>query len=314
MTIFYLPDLGEGLAEAVIHEWHVKTGDVLKTDQLMLSVETAKSIVEVPSPFAGKVVQLFASQGATLKTGEALIDIETDQQTATVAGKLESSDIVLEEENFDVSPSVTLSSQSQNWLAKADKISGLRLSMAKNMQKARQEVLQATIFEKANIAHWFDQNQSTKPDITSSIIQAICKACKVEPALNSWYDGKTQKRLIHDKVNLGLALDTPEGLLVPVIKNAQTKSSDELRTTINQFKEKNLSPELFQEGTITLSNIGTLAGIYGTPIVMPPTVAIIAIGKIDKTHHQLPISLSFDHRVVTGGEAARFLAALLESL
>jgi 2-oxoisovalerate dehydrogenase E2 component (dihydrolipoyl transacylase) len=312
MTIFYLPDLGEGLAEAIIHEWHIKVGDVIKIDQLMVSVETAKSIVEIPSPFAGKVVQLFSPSGATLKTGEALLDIETDQQTATVAGKLESSDIVLEEENFDIVPTQTISSHS--WTSKADKISGLRLSMAKNMQKARQEVLQATIFDSANIAQWFDKNQTIQQDITATIIQAICKACKKEPALNCWYDGRTQKRLLQDKVNLGIALDTPEGLLVPVIKDAEKKNSEELRTVINQYKEKNLSPELFQEATITLSNIGTLAGTFGTPIVMPPTVAILAVGKIDKAQHQLPLSLSFDHRVVTGGEAARFLAALIAAL
>lgn len=313
MTIFYLPDLGEGLAEAIVHEWHVKPGDHLKADQLMLSVETAKSVVEIPSPFAGKVLELFVKDGTNVKTGEALIDIQTEQHTATVAGKLESSDIVLEEENFDLPTSTTASSNQAHWLSTAERISGLRLSMAKNMQKARQEVMHATLFEKAMIAHWY-QSDAPKLDITSTIIQAICKACIASPSLNAWYDGRTQKRLLHSTVNLGIALDTPEGLLVPVIKSAEKKSPEELREQLNLFKQKALSPDAFQQATITLSNVGTLAGTYGTPIVMPPTVAILAVGKIDKVNHLLPLSLSFDHRVVTGGEAARFLAALIEGL
>src|SRR5471030_1751356 len=112
MTLFYLPDLGEGLAEATIHEWHVKPGDIVKTDQLMVSVETAKSIVDIPSPNDGTIKKLGGAVSDIIKTGQVLVDIETaehenkndhkNEHTATVAGKLETSDIVLAPETGDI--------------------------------------------------------------------------------------------------------------------------------------------------------------------------------------------------------------------
>ncbi len=303
MTIFHLPDLGEGLAEATIHEWHVKTGDSVKTDQLMVSVETAKAVVEVPSPYDGIIKQLFGKAGDVIKTGEALIEIETQSATATVAGKLETSDIILEPETF-IQANTTAA-----WQSNAEKLSGIRLSMSQNMRRAADEVVPASIFDEADISAWPE-----KSDITARLIQALCYACQKEPELNAWFDGRQQKRLIHKEVHLGLALDTPQGLLVPVIKNAEKKSASELRDTINTFKTTHLTPDHFQGGTITLSNIGTMAGYFATPVVLPPTVAIVASGKINKQTKKLPLSLTFDHRTVTGGEASRFLGAMLESL
>jgi 2-oxoisovalerate dehydrogenase E2 component (dihydrolipoyl transacylase) len=307
MTIFYLPDLGEGLAEAIIHEWHVKVNDEIKTDQTMVSVETAKALVDIPAPFGGRVAQLFAQTGDTLKTGEALIDIESDtHNTATVAGKLETSNLILEEENFDIPHA---ESRGANWLDQAEKLSGIRLSMARNMRRAHQEVVSASIFEEADVSSFAE-----KTDITARIIHALCEACKAEPSLNAWYDGRQQKRLLHPAVQLGLAMDTPQGLLVPVIKNANEKSSEELRTIINTYKKGPVSAENFQGATIMLSNIGNMAGRFATPIVLPPTVAIIATGKIDAQTKKLPLSLSFDHRAVTGGEASRFLGMMIRTL
>jgi 2-oxoisovalerate dehydrogenase E2 component (dihydrolipoyl transacylase) len=291
-------------AEATIHEWHVKTGDNVKTDQLMVSVETAKAVVEVPSPYDGIIKQLFGKAGDVIKTGEALIEIETQSaETATVAGKLETSDIILEPETF------TQANTTSAWQSNAEKLSGIRLSMSQNMRRAADEVVSASIFDEADISNWAE-----KTDITARLIQALCYACEKEPTLNSWFDGRQQKRLIHKDVHLGLALDTPQGLLVPVIKNAEKKSAADLRTIINQFKTTHLTPDHFQGGTITLSNIGTMAGYFATPIILPPTVAIIASGKINKQTKKLPLSISFDHRTVTGGEASRFLGAMMESL
>jgi 2-oxoisovalerate dehydrogenase E2 component (dihydrolipoyl transacylase) len=306
MTTFYLPDLGEGLAEAMIQEWYIKLNEEITADQNMISVETAKAVVDIPAPFAGRVVQLFAKAGDTLKTGEALIEIETAAHTATVAGKLETSNIILDEENFDLPQTET---RRTVWTDKAEKLSGIRLSMAQNMRRAHQQVVQASIFEEADISGFTE-----KTDITVSIIQALCEACKAEPALNCWYDGRQQKRLLHDIVNIGLALDTPQGLLVPVIKNAETHAPAMLRDIITIYKKGPIGHEHFQEATILLSNIGNMAGRFATPIVLPPAVAIVATGKIDKKSQKLPLSLSFDHRAVTGAEAARFLGAMVKNL
>jgi 2-oxoisovalerate dehydrogenase E2 component (dihydrolipoyl transacylase) len=318
MTIFHLPDLGEGLAEATIHEWHIKVGDEIKTDQNMISVETAKALVDIPSPFTGKVSKLFFNAGDTVKTGEALLEIATESTTATVAGKLETSEIVLDAENVQ-----QISAAPTTWQSKAEKLSAARLAMAYNMKRSHREVVPACIFEEVVLPEWPE-----KTDITAKLVQAVCYACQQAPALNAWYDGSKQVRLLHEKIHLGLAMDMPQGLFVPVIKNAEQLSPIELRKTIEAFKQQltqnKQKPELFQGATITLSNIGNIAGRFAVPVVIPPTVAIIAIGKSYETviaqegklisARALPLSLSFDHRAVTGAEGSRFISAMQKYL
>jgi len=307
MSTFNLPDLGEGLAEAVIHEWHVAVGDQIKTDQIMLSVETAKALVDIPSPFNGKVLTLFAKAGETIKTGAPLLEVETDTKIGTVAGKLETSDIILAPEKHTQAKTIS------SWLSEAKPISGIRLSMARNMRRAHAEVVNANIFDEADVSGWPE-----KTDVTVRLIQALCQACKEIPELNAWYDGQKQLRLLHSNIHLGLAMDTPQGLVVPVIKNAEQKTAIELREIINHYKTElqkgHLSPDIFQGATISLSNIGNFAGQYATPIVLPPTVAIVAVGKTHAKNRTIPLSLGFDHRVVTGGEGARFLGAMIKSI
>jgi pyruvate dehydrogenase E2 component (dihydrolipoamide acetyltransferase) len=180
-----------------------------------------------------------------------------------------------------------------------------------------------TIVDDADLQNW-----SPETDITLRVIRAVTRACYAEPSLNAWYDGQQMVRQLHQHVNLGLAIDSPDGLFVPVIKNTQELQPSEIRTIINQYKaqtkDRTLPPENFRDGTITLSNFGNFAGRYANPVVVPPTVAIIGAGRIRdevvaengsvEIHRILPISLTFDHRAATGGEATRFLAALIADL
>ena len=153
-------------------------------------------------------------------------------------------------------------------------------------------------------------------------------ACTKESALNAWFDKNLNARKCFDVVNLALAIDSPDGLLVPVIHDAARYDSAELRQIINQYKQeaatRTLTVDKFKEPSITLSNFGKFAGRFASPIIVPPMVAILAVGRLYEgvvsyngqicAHKLLPLSLSFDHRAVTGGEATRFLAALIQSL
>ena len=132
----------------------------------------------------------------------------------------------------------------------------------------------------------------------------------------------------HSEINLGIAVDTPHGLYVPVIKNLAALKNDQLREKINQFKQqaqqKTLAAADLHGATLTLTNYGAIAGRYGSPIIVPPMVAIIGVGKAREAvvadqgkpavHRIIPLSITVDHRVVTGGEAARFLKAMMEDL
>ncbi|RPI40522.1 MAG: 2-oxo acid dehydrogenase subunit E2, partial [Betaproteobacteria bacterium] len=160
------------------------------------------------------------------------------------------------------------------------------------------------------------------------LIRALIAGVRAEPGLNAWFDSKTVGRHIIKKVDLGLAVDTPEGLFVPVLRNADALTPAELEAELARLiadtQARRVPPEELRGNTITLSNYGTIAGRYASPVVVPPTVAILGAGRVRDevvarnrqpvVHRVLPLSLTFDHRCVTGGEAGRFLAAVISDL
>ncbi len=200
---------------------------------------------------------------------------------------------------------------------------GVRRAMLNSMVHSHTEVVPVSIFDEADIHAW-DPNT----DITVRLIRAIVTASQKEPALNAWFDSKHAARQCFSEVHLGLAMDNDEGLFVPVIHDAAKHSDQELRHMINEFKkavsERTIGAEHLKGATITLSNFGKFAGKFASPIIVPPMVSILAVGRLYQAavvnngnieaHNMLPLSLSFDHRAVTGGEATRFLGAIIESL
>jgi 2-oxoisovalerate dehydrogenase E2 component (dihydrolipoyl transacylase) len=140
--------------------------------------------------------------------------------------------------------------------------------------------------------------------------------------------GEHLNRRLQKTVHLGVAVDTEHGLFVPVLRDIGNRSAEDLREGLNRLrsdvKARTIPPSELQGASITLSNFGTLGGRYATPIVVPPQVAIIGAGAIRrepvmvgnqvKGHRMLPLSITFDHRAATGGEAARFLQAMIASL
>jgi pyruvate dehydrogenase E2 component (dihydrolipoamide acetyltransferase) len=394
MTTFHLPDLGEGLAEAEIVAWHVKEGDAVIADQPMASVETDKAVVEVPSPFTGKITKLYAKAGDMVATGKPLVDFDlpegatapksngehaprtgdagtvvgfmsvsdrewverantdhrqTDRSplrvraapsvrmlakklevnlayvTATGRGGLITMDDVLNASDFKRQgrPAYRMPALSEQLAGEFEVLRGPRRTMAHSMSVSRDEVAQCTVFDDADVHAW---PQGT--DITSRAIRAMVAGVKAAPTLNAIFDPNGPSRRAFEQVHLGIAVDVGDKLFVPVIRNAETLSLTELRTEVKRLKDatrnRSIAPEELRDYTITLSNFGTIAGSYATPLVVPPTVAIMGTGKMRRdvvatdigveVHKRMPLSLSFDHRCITGGEACRFLAAVIEDL
>jgi pyruvate dehydrogenase E2 component (dihydrolipoamide acetyltransferase) len=204
-----------------------------------------------------------------------------------------------------------------------DQLKGVRRNMARVMADAHSKVVPTTLCDDADIGAWLPGN-----DITVRLIRALVAACKAVPALNAWFDGENLMRTLHPHVDIGIAVDTADGLFVPALRNADVLDAAGVRTALNrirdQVKTRSIPPEELKGYTISLSNFGIFAGRYATPIVVPPCVAIVAAGKLRhevvavmgaiETHRVIPLSLTFDHRAATGGEAARFLKAMLDDL
>ncbi|NRA25312.1 MAG: 2-oxo acid dehydrogenase subunit E2 [Oleispira sp.] len=216
----------------------------------------------------------------------------------------------------DVEKSARLNQQ----LGHSEKLTGVRKSMAKVMVMSQQQVVPVSLFGDATLGEaWLKKEKN----ITVIMAKAIAYACAKEPALNVWFDGDNLTRRVLDFVDLGIAVDTEQGLFVPVLRQVQSRSESDLLAGLTALKEavvkRNIPPAELTGATMILSNYGALNPVcrYGTPIVVPPMVAIIGMGAMfDDVNHEktLPISLTFDHRCVTGGEAARFMGYIVEYL
>jgi pyruvate dehydrogenase E2 component (dihydrolipoamide acetyltransferase) len=204
-----------------------------------------------------------------------------------------------------------------------EQLRGVRRVMATNMARAWQQVVHATLYDRADVEAW-----PPREDVTVRLIRAIVAGCGAVPAINASFDATTLSVRQNPQIDVGLAIDSPDGLFVPVLRDAGRTGPSRWREQIDAAKtgiaNRSLPPEELRGATITLSNFGTIAGEHAALIVMPPQLAILGAGRINdqpvrasggtSTHRTLPLSLTFDHRAVTGGEAARFLRAVISDL
>ncbi|KLN66503.1 MULTISPECIES: dihydrolipoamide acetyltransferase family protein [Vibrio] len=376
MKSFLLPDLGEGLAESEIVEWHISVGDSVELDQVVLTVETAKAVVEVPAPYSGVVVSRHGEAGDVINIGALLLEIEEQpelvgstvsqakqQDAATVVGNVSQAAHHVDVDDFWIGSTHNPSADelitalpSARLLAKklgvelktvkgtgpngmindsdiynearkqspgTEVLKGARRTMVSTMSESHHHVAAVTITEEANLGDWL-----ANEDISGRLIKAVVYACQEEPALNAWFDAETMTRCVHSRVNIGIAVDSSHGLYVPVLKHADEFEGNQVRQwlddTVKGIRERKIGRESLQNATITLSNFGAIAGIFATPVVSPPQVAIVGAGRIiervvmkgDKpiSVKVMPLSITFDHRACTGGEAARFTKKLVEHL
>jgi pyruvate dehydrogenase E2 component (dihydrolipoamide acetyltransferase) len=466
---FNLPDLGEGLPDATIVEWFVKEGDTIRLDEPLVSMETAKAVVEVPSPVSGKVLKLAGNAGDIVVTGAMLAEFQPDpnlpqradgqdtghshgppavgaasrrelstenteakdragdgapttaerDDAGTVVGAMQSSNAVHQEQavavggirampavralakklGLDLSriratgaegtvtmadvkaaaaggdaallpspigrgvggegtehrdararavPSSALRAPSPEGRreeqrtqlsasgkpmrtqppgvsvsGQPEQLKGVRRNMARVMADAHAKVVPTTLNDDADVHAWTPGN-----DVTVRLIRSIVRACKAVPALNAWFDGEKLSRTLHPQVDIGIAVDTDDGLFVPALRNADILDARGIREGVNrlraQVEDRSIAASELSGYTISLSNFGMFAGRYATPVVVPPCVAIVAAGRARhqvmpimggfESHKIIPLSVTFDHRAATGGEAARFLKAMIDDL
>jgi len=361
-TVFNLPDLGEGLQEAEIVNWHVSAGDNVVADQPLVSVETDKAVVEVPSPYSGLVTKLHGAAGDTIDVGAPLVEFEEEQRSdaGAVVGNIQAtSEIIVSagvatqdaggrlkiapairamanKLGVDISnvhptgpggsitkADVELAEKDLADVAPMEPIKGVRRAMAQRMAQSHAEVVPATVYDEVDVHDWADG-----VNVTIRLARAIGAASAAEPSLNAWFDAREMGRRMRKRVDLGIAVNTDNGLFVPVLRDVQNRDQASLSEGLSRLKAdviaRSIPPEELRGQSITLSNFGMLAGQHVAMVVVPPQVAIVGSGRIEEKvvardgqviiRKMIPLSLTFDHRAVTGAEAAGFMAVLKDDL
>ena len=290
MKTFRVPDLAEGLEEVEIVTWHVSAGDRVVGGQPLVSVETDKAVVEVTAPQAGLVAKTFGSAGDRLKVGAPLLEFDGEGRadTGTVVGEIPSEPAAvaahvelggrrspatgiraapavralarrLDVDLADVSPtgpeeSVTVAdvehaSRDRGPPEGFEPLRGVRLAMARNMARAHEQVVPATMYSDADVQAW-----GAETDVMIRLIQAVVAGSAAEPALNAWLRGSDLARRVHDQVDLAVAIDTKHGLFAPVLRDAESKSEAQLRSSLDALREqadsRTLAPEALRGGDV----------------------------------------------------------------
>jgi pyruvate dehydrogenase E2 component (dihydrolipoamide acetyltransferase) len=210
-----------------------------------------------------------------------------------------------------------------------DKMSRMRQTIARNMVESYTTIPQLTNFDDADVTELEDMREQSKADYAdrgikltamSFVIKAIAASLKRHPALNASVDMEENTITYKEYVNIGIAVDTERGLIVPVLRDADRKSISQIASEIDELastvREGKFDLDLLKGGTFTISNMGAVGGTYSTPIINPPQVAIMLVGRTRTVPQivddavvarlMMPLSITYDHRVVDGAAAARF--------
>lgn len=378
---FRLPDVGEGLAEAVVLTWLVAEGSPVAHMQPIVEVETAKSVVEIPSPVAGIMVSHGAEEGASLDVGEVLAVLESSEARRAVltappapsanrimsrrvpaaptvrrrahelgialdavrgtgpAGRVLAADLdrYAAGEAGPGSPTTGSSPLIRRVAgagARVEPLTRRRTAIASTLADAWSQVPLITDLRDADavglvmarkaIRRQFDAEPLT---YTTLFAYIVCVALRRFPRFNASIDLEGGTMTFHEKIDLGIAVSSSEGLSVGIIGDAAQYSLRDLGAKVAEVAEAaragRLTPAQSVGATFTVSSFGQFGGWYGTPLVVPPQVAIAGFGPVkDKVvpyrgepaiRATLAMSVSADHRLIDGAELSEF-ASFIEDL
>jgi pyruvate/2-oxoglutarate dehydrogenase complex dihydrolipoamide acyltransferase (E2) component len=356
---FKLPDLGEGLTEGEIARWLVQEGQEIAEDDPLVEVQTDKTTVEIPSPAAGKVASILVEEGKVVPVGTVLVVIGEDgaapaededpraepapqQRAAPDATRARATPLVrkiAQELGVDLAalqgtgPQGRITEEDVRRAAtsggqtpgpgsegRREPLRGVRRLIAEHMARAHREIPPVTWVEEC------DFGAVDMKLLVPTVLKATAEALREYPELNARLEGDEIVYL--DRYDLGVAVQTDQGLVVPVVRDCDSRSVEELDAEVRRLadaaREGALKPEELRGSTFTVSSAGKLAGLFQTPIVNHPEVAILSLGRIserpvvrDGEIVARPIgylALTFDHRVVDGARAAEFGLAVVRRL
>jgi pyruvate dehydrogenase E2 component (dihydrolipoamide acetyltransferase) len=362
---FKLPDLGEGLTEGEIARWLVAEGQEVGEDDPLVEIQTDKTTVEIPSPAAGKVARILVAEGETVPVGTVLVVIGADgavaaeeeqpraepapqQATSRVRpqtgpeGRVRATPLVRRlAQELGVDLAAVTGTGPQGRITDDDvraasatsgvrpptgpegtrePLRGVRKLIAQHMARAHAEVPAVTWVEEC------DFGSVDLKRIVPATLKAVAEALQEVPELNARLEGDEIVYL--DRYDLGVAVQTDQGLVVPVVRDCDKRSVEELAAEVERLAETArahaLKPEELRGSTFTVTSAGKLGGLLTTPIVNHPEVGILSIGRVAErpvvrdgevvVRPTGTIAVTFDHRVVDGARAAEFGLAVIRRI
>jgi pyruvate dehydrogenase E2 component (dihydrolipoamide acetyltransferase) len=357
---FKLPDLGEGLTEGEIARWLVEEGQEILEDAPLVEIATDKTTVEIPSPAGGKVSQILVPEGEVVPVGTVLVVIGGDgaapepkdekqpraepvpqQQAAQPAGeKVRATPLVRKvAQELGVDLATVTGTGPQGRITEDDvrgaasgggsahptegehvQLRGVRRQMFEHLTRAHHEIPAVTWVEEC------DFSDVDLKRLVPLVLQAVTESLREFRELNARVeDGEL---VLLDRYDIGIAVQTEQGLVVPVVHGADRLSLDELDAEVRRLAEGanagTLKPEELRGGTFTVTSAGKAAGLFVTPLINHPEVAILGIHRIEEravvrdgeivVRRMGNVSVTFDHRVIDGKRAAEFGLAVIARL
>jgi pyruvate/2-oxoglutarate dehydrogenase complex dihydrolipoamide acyltransferase (E2) component len=349
---FRLPDLGEGLTEGEVARWLVAEGQEVAEDDPLVEIQTDKTTVEIPSPAAGRVARILVGEGEVVPVGTVMVVIGEDGASAETAasrgqapgpvraeqGRIRATPLVrkvAQELRVDIEsvagtgPQGRVTEEDVRGAAtsggqapegRREKLRGVRRLIAEHMAEAHRQVPAVT---------WVEECEFDRVDL-KLLVPTVLKACALSleefPELNARLEGDEIVYL--DRYDIGVAVQTEQGLVVPVVRSCDAASVEQLDAEVKRLADAaragKLAPEELRGSTFTVTSAGKLAGIFQTPLVHYPEVAILSVGRIgprpvvrggEIVVRQIgAVGVTFDHRVVDGARAAEFGLAVIRRL
>ena len=339
-----VPVLGESVVEATVSKWIKKKGEYVEVDDPIVELETDKVTLEVPASITGILENTVVSEGDTVEVGALLGTIiagEKQDKKEEVSEEVEVKDVEKEKpitNKLEVKSNnqVTENSRNEDNVSLEERIpmSRLRQAIARRLKEAQNTAAMLTTYNEVdmsalmemrkNYQESFEKKNGVRLGYMSFFVKASIDALSEFPAVNAEIDGNDI--IYKNYYNIGVAVGTSQGLVVPVLKNADKMSFGETEATIAEFgkraKEGNLAMSDMAGGTFTISNGGVYGSLMSSPILNPPQSGILGMHKIQKRpvaigdnieiRPMMYLALSYDHRIIDGREAVSFLVRIKE--
>ena len=338
-----VPTLGESIVEATVSKWLKQEGDYVDVDEPIVELETDKVTLEVPANISGLIEKVIISEGETVEVGQILGSLKEGEKKPSsskqdVQSEQETAKNLSIEPEKEIKKDLEVSDQNLNTSKQEERVpmSRLRKAIAKRLKEAQNNAAMLTTYNevdmtevmkiRSNFQPDFEKKHSVKLGFMSFFVKASIEALKEFPAVNA--EINNEEIIYKNYYNIGVAVGTSEGLVVPVLKNAEHMSFPEIEKNIVSFGTKardgSITISDMSDGTFTISNGGIYGSLMSSPILNPPQSGILGMHKIQKRpiaindkieiRPMMYLALSYDHRIIDGREAVSFLVKVKENV